>query len=307
MRIPEKKDNVDSTTWKKKKKNKQKAKKSDNLSQDTPIPEELRLPPPLHDDDDENNQHPIIAHHQIPQDQEHLAPQNADANDTAIPPDLRLPPPICDDDPPLPPPQQPPPIPPIPRKYEKTSTKDLKKKDKELTKKIISVQRQLQKLLNDKAHIECCLDCFETDQDDFMNTLETNSTPPSEPDKRAPSPPPPPVPPQNLFHYGNIWVRLSLQLYQQIMSGHAVTVAVMEHTMLGLHQEIGVRAVEIVTLYLNPSPCSVAGRILHLLTDAVLLHFHHHHLYHHDHPSPCNQHRPQVCPCWECMHEANFI
>ena len=107
--MPEKKDNADSTTRKKKKKNKQKAKKSDHLSQDTPIPKELRLPHPLHDDDDENNQHPIIAHHQIPQDQEHLAPQNADPNDTAIPPELRLPPPIRDDDPPLPPPQQPPP------------------------------------------------------------------------------------------------------------------------------------------------------------------------------------------------------
>ena len=92
--------------------------------------------------------------------------------------------------------------------------------------------------------------------------------------------------PPDLFHYGNIWVRLSLQLYQQTMSGHVVTVVVTEHTMLGLHQEIGVGAVEIVTLYLNPSPCSVAGRVLHLLTDAVLLHIHHHHLYHHDHHPP---------------------
>ena len=67
------------------------------------------------------------------------------------------------------------------------------------------------------------------------------------------------------------------------MSGHVVTVAVTEHTMLGIHQEIRVGAGEIVTLYLNPSPCSVAGRVLHLLTDAVLLHIHHHHLHHHDH------------------------
>ena len=96
----------------------------------------------------------------------------------------------------------------MPRKYEKTSTKDLKKKDKELQTKKISVQRQLQKLLNNKAHIECSLDYFETDQYDFMNTLETNSTPPSEPDERAPSPLPPPVPPRSV----SLWEHLGLTL-----------------------------------------------------------------------------------------------
>ena len=86
------------------------------------------------------------------------------------------------------------------------------------------------------------------------------------------------------------------------MSGHAVTVAVTEHTMLGIHHKIGVGAVEIVTLYLNPSPCSVAGRVLHLLTDAVLLHIHHHHLYyHHHHPPTTNTNRRSACAGNACM------
>ena len=41
-----------------------------------------------------------------------------------------------------------------------------------------------------------------------MNTLETNSTPPSEPDKRAPSPPPPPVSPRSV----SLWEHLGSTL-----------------------------------------------------------------------------------------------
>ena len=118
-----------------------------------------------------------------------MAPENGDPNDTPIPPEPRLPPPICDNDPPLPLPQPPPPIPPMPRKCEKTSIKDWKKKDKQLQKSIISTN------YDEKTHMECCLDYFETDQDDFMNTLETNSTTPPELDTQ---PQPQPVPPRSV-------------------------------------------------------------------------------------------------------------
>ena len=79
-----------------------------------------------------------------------------------------------------------------------------KKIDKELKKSIISLERQLEKLNFEKAHIECCLDYFQMEQDDFMETVEnyhTTSTPQSSPPSspRSHSPMPPPVPPRPSF------------------------------------------------------------------------------------------------------------
>ena len=56
----------------------------------------------------------------------------------------------------------------------------------------------------EKAHIESCLDYFEMDQEDFMQTVETYHTP-STPPSSPPSPPrdcstmPPPIPPRPSF------------------------------------------------------------------------------------------------------------
>ena len=88
--------------------------------------------------------------------------------------------------------------------YKKTTIKYLEKKDKELKKSIISLERQLEKLNFEKAHIECCLDYFQMEQDDFMGTVEnyhTTSTPQSSPPSspRSCSPMPPPVSPRPSF------------------------------------------------------------------------------------------------------------
>ena len=72
----------------------------------------------------------------------------------------------------------------MPENYKKTTIKDLEKKDKELKKSIISREKQLEKLNFEKAHIECCLDYFQTEQDNFMEIVEnyhTTSTPQSSP------------------------------------------------------------------------------------------------------------------------------
>ena len=92
----------------------------------------------------------------------------------------------------------------MPKNFEKTTIKDLEKKDKELKKSIISLERQLEKLNFEKAHIKYCLDYFQTEQDDFMETVEnyhTTSTPQSSPPSspRSHSPTPPPVPPRPSF------------------------------------------------------------------------------------------------------------
>ena len=72
-----------------------------------------------------------------------------------------------------------------------------KKKDNELKKSIISLERQLEKLNFEKAHIECCLDYFQTEQDNFMETVENyhttstpQSSPPSSPSSHSPTPQP---------------------------------------------------------------------------------------------------------------------
>ena len=92
----------------------------------------------------------------------------------------------------------------MPQNYKKTTMKDLEKKDKELKKSIISLEKQLEKLNFEKAHIECCLDYFQTEQDNFMETVEnyhTTSTPESSPPSspRSCSPTPPPVLPRPSF------------------------------------------------------------------------------------------------------------
>ena len=45
---------------------------------------------------------------------------------------------------------------------EKTSMKDLEKKHKNIQKEIAPLQKQLEKLNNEKAHIESCQNFFET-------------------------------------------------------------------------------------------------------------------------------------------------
>ena len=97
-----------------------------------------------------------------------------------------------------------PPIPPMPKNYKKTTIKGLEKKDKELKKSIISLEKQLEKLNFEKAHIECCLDYFQIEQDNFMETVEnyhTTSTPQSNPPSspRSRSHTPLPVPPRPSF------------------------------------------------------------------------------------------------------------
>ena len=92
----------------------------------------------------------------------------------------------------------------MPENYKKTTIKDLEKKDKELKTSIISLEKQLEKLNYEKAHIKCCLDYFQTEQDNFMETVEnyhTTSTPQSSPPSspRSCSPTPPPVPPRPSF------------------------------------------------------------------------------------------------------------
>ena len=144
-------------------------------TENNPIPPELQLPPPFSGDSDPQNPIPV---------------------DNPIPPELRLPPPLvlnC-----------PPPIPPMPDNYQKTTNKDLEKKDKELKKSIASLEKQLEKLNFEKAHIECCLDYFQTEQDDFMETVEkyhSTSTPQSSPSSspRSYSPMPLPVLPRPSF------------------------------------------------------------------------------------------------------------
>ena len=71
----------------------------------------------------------------------------------------------------------------------------MEKRDKEIKKSIASLQKQLEKLNFEKAHIECCLDYFQTDQDDFMETMENylststpQSSPPPSPKSRSPMP-----------------------------------------------------------------------------------------------------------------------
>ena len=84
----------------------------------------------------------------------------------------------------------------MPINYQKTTIKDLERRDKELKKSIASLEKQLDKLNFEKAHIECCLDYFQTDQDNFMETVENyhststpQSSPPSSPRSHSPTPP----------------------------------------------------------------------------------------------------------------------
>ena len=92
----------------------------------------------------------------------------------------------------------------MPINYQKTTIKDLERRDKELKKSIAILEKQLDKLNFEKAHIKCCLDYFQTNEDDFMETVENyhststhHSSPPSSP--RSHSPMPLPVLPRPSF------------------------------------------------------------------------------------------------------------
>ena len=51
--------------------------------------------------------------------------------------------------------------------------KDLEKKHKNIQKEIAPLQKQLEKLNNEKAHIESCQNFFESDETGFMNTFQS--------------------------------------------------------------------------------------------------------------------------------------
>ena len=84
---------------------------------------------------------------------------------------------------------------PCPIIIKKITIKDLEKRDKELNKSIASLQKQLDELNFEKAKIKCCLDYFQTNQDDFMETVENyhstsipQSSPPPSPKSHSPMP-----------------------------------------------------------------------------------------------------------------------
>ena len=100
-----------------------------------------------------------------------------------------------------------PPIPPLPVGYKNMTVKQLEKKHKHIQKEIAAQRKELEKLKNEKAHIECCLDYFETDEQDFMCTLQGPSTPPEEEETaslgaKSESPSPSPPRPSFLEHLG---------------------------------------------------------------------------------------------------------
>ena len=201
---------------KEKKKKKQKKKKCDPEPDDIPIPpDDIPIPPddipislddiPIPPDDI-----PIPPDNiPIPPDDIPILQDNnpMPAENNPIPPELQLPPVIHHSDPLNPIPQhsnRSSPIPPMPIKYEKTSIKELEEKDKQIKKSITALQNQLKDLMFEKTHIQSCLDYFETDQEDFMKTVETYhtpSTPPSSPPSllRDRSPMAPPILPRPSF------------------------------------------------------------------------------------------------------------
>ena len=121
-------------------------------------------------------------------DESHSPPQPPNCSESALPP-------------------MPPPIPPLPVGYKTTTVKQLEKKHKHIQKEIAAQCKELEILKNQKAHIEVCLDYFETDEQDFMCTLQGPSTPPKEEETTSPgakseSPPPTPPRPSFLEHLG---------------------------------------------------------------------------------------------------------
>ena len=104
-------------------------------------------------------------------------------------------------------PPLPPPIPPLPVGYKTMTVKQLEKKHKHIQKEIAAQCKELEKLKNQKVHIEVCLDYFETDEQDFMCTLQGPSTPPEEEETaslgaKSESPSPSPPRPSFLEHLG---------------------------------------------------------------------------------------------------------
>ena len=170
-----------------------------------------------------------------------------------------------------------PPIPPMPIHYQKTSMKDLERKDKQIKKSIASLEKQLNELMFEKAHIQSCLDYFQTDHDDFMQTVEnyhSSSTPPS----NSPSPPRDHSPRHCQFHldlpFSKVWLLVSYHLYQQTVHGHGVTVpTIPTHCIIVLLVLVGQMKVIMTLLSLNPFPCFSTGHPpLHLVRDSLLHH-----------------------------------
>ena len=104
------------------------------------------------------------------------------------------------DEPPPPPPRQnrypdqPPPLPPFPQFYQKTSLKEMKKRHKKIKKEIKNLEKQLIKLHLEKDRLTLCADFFETDPEDFMKQIESDSPSSDDEERKDRSPTPPPVP-----------------------------------------------------------------------------------------------------------------
>ena len=127
--------------------------------ENNPIPPDLQLPRPFSGNGKplipipaENN--PISPEMQSPPRFRDGDPQYPIPADTPISRELRLLPPLVLNRPP-------PPFHPCPRIIRKQQLRTWKKKIKKLKKSIISLERQLEKLNFEKAHIECCLDYFQ--------------------------------------------------------------------------------------------------------------------------------------------------
>ena len=91
-------------------------------------------------------------------------------------------------------PDQPPPLPPFPQFYQKTSLKELKKRHKKIKKEIKNLEKQLIKLHLEKDRLTLCADFFETDPEDFMKQIESDSPYLMMKKRKDRSPTPPPVP-----------------------------------------------------------------------------------------------------------------
>ena len=114
----------------------------------------------------------------------------------------------------------------------------------------------------EKAHIQSCLDYFQTDQDDFMQTVKIIT--------------PPLLPPVLHLHQGialqchhqfcldipfsKVWLLVSYHLYQQTIHGHSVTIpTIPTHCIIVPLVKIGQMNVIMTLLFQNPSPCLGTG------------------------------------------------
>ena len=106
------------------------------------------------------------------------------------------PPPRENRDPDEPSPDEPPPLPPVPQFYQKTSLKEMEKRHKKIKKEITKLKKELIKLNLEKDHLTVCADYFETEPEDFMKQIESDSPSSDDEETKDTSSTPPPVPPK---------------------------------------------------------------------------------------------------------------